>query len=134
MLALSVRQPWASLIASGAKTIELRSWSTTHRGDLLIAAGRAFDERGRHHGVDGPRASAACIASLNDVRPATMNDADAACVPPALMRQLLRDAQAAGRTLYAWCLPNSRAVPMVNIRGQLGLFRVDDAVIAVPLA
>ena len=38
MLTLSVRQPWASLIAWGDKTIEHRSWSTTYRGPLLIHA------------------------------------------------------------------------------------------------
>lgn len=37
--ALTIRQPWASLIATGAKTIETRSWSTDWRGRLLIHAG-----------------------------------------------------------------------------------------------
>ena len=36
---LTVRQPWASLIVSGIKTVENRTWSTTHRGRLLIHAG-----------------------------------------------------------------------------------------------
>ncbi|WP_374212343.1 ASCH domain-containing protein [Thiothrix subterranea] len=31
-----VRQPWASQIADGSKTVEIRSWHYTHRGDLLI--------------------------------------------------------------------------------------------------
>ncbi len=37
--ALTLWQPWASLIAIGAKTIETRSWSTAYRGPLLIHAG-----------------------------------------------------------------------------------------------
>ena len=41
MRALTVRQPWASLIACGAKTIETRSWKTSYRGSLLIHAGKA---------------------------------------------------------------------------------------------
>ena len=40
MKALSLWQPWASLIALGVKTIETRSWSTTYRGPLLIHAGQ----------------------------------------------------------------------------------------------
>ena len=41
MKALSVMQPWATLIALGAKRIETRSWSTHHRGPLAIhASGR----------------------------------------------------------------------------------------------
>ena len=35
---LAIRQPWISLIAEGDKTIEVRSWPTTHRGPLLLAA------------------------------------------------------------------------------------------------
>ena len=40
MKALTVRQPWASLIAAGVKTIETRSWSTKYRGPLAIHAGK----------------------------------------------------------------------------------------------
>jgi hypothetical protein len=39
MKAITLHQPWASLVAIGAKTIETRSWSTRHRGPLAIHAG-----------------------------------------------------------------------------------------------
>ena len=38
MKALSIRQPWAHLIAHGLKTIECRDWQTNHRGPLAIHA------------------------------------------------------------------------------------------------
>jgi hypothetical protein len=38
--ALSLWQPWASLVALGVKTIETRSWSTSYRGPLAIHAAR----------------------------------------------------------------------------------------------
>jgi hypothetical protein len=38
MKCLSLWQPWASLIAVGAKLIETRSWSTSHRGPVAIHA------------------------------------------------------------------------------------------------
>ncbi len=38
MKALSLLQPWASLVVTGAKRIETRSWSTKYRGGLLIHA------------------------------------------------------------------------------------------------
>lgn len=44
MKALSVKQPWASLIDDGTKTIETRKWSTRYRGDLLICASQKVDE------------------------------------------------------------------------------------------
>lgn len=40
MRALTLWQPWASLVASGAKTIETRSWSTRYRGPLAIHAAK----------------------------------------------------------------------------------------------
>jgi activating signal cointegrator 1 len=38
MKTLSLLQPWASLVVMGQKKIETRSWSTSHRGELLIHA------------------------------------------------------------------------------------------------
>ena len=38
--ALSLLQPWASLVVAGAKTIETRSWTTAYRGTLLIHASK----------------------------------------------------------------------------------------------
>lgn len=41
--AITVHQPWASLLAFGIKAIETRSWATDYRGPLAIHAGRAGD-------------------------------------------------------------------------------------------
>lgn len=38
MRALTLWQPWASLVACGAKKIETRSWGTPYRGPVLIHA------------------------------------------------------------------------------------------------
>ena len=42
-LALSVRQPWAELILTGRKTIELRTWTTSYRGPLWLHTGTKRD-------------------------------------------------------------------------------------------
>lgn len=42
MKALSIRQPWAWLIANGYKDIENRSWRTNYRGPVLIHASAAM--------------------------------------------------------------------------------------------
>lgn len=42
MKALTVKQPWASLIAHGIKDIENRTWKTSFRGRVLIHAGKAL--------------------------------------------------------------------------------------------
>ena len=41
--ALTIRQPWAELIISGKKTMELRTWSTDYRGLLWVHAGQKND-------------------------------------------------------------------------------------------
>lgn len=40
MKTLSIRQPWAWLIAAGHKTIENRTWATNYRGPVLIHASK----------------------------------------------------------------------------------------------
>jgi hypothetical protein len=40
MKAISLWQPWASLMAEGLKTIETRSWATGYRGSLAIHAAK----------------------------------------------------------------------------------------------
>lgn len=42
MKALSLTQPYASLISIGVKGIETRSWSTSYRGSLAIHASKGF--------------------------------------------------------------------------------------------
>lgn len=44
MRALSIRQPWASMIIDGSKTIENRCSRTYTRGWVLIHAAQTFDE------------------------------------------------------------------------------------------
>ena len=39
MKALTIRQPWASLIINGYKKYEFRSWKTKYRGKILIHTG-----------------------------------------------------------------------------------------------
>lgn len=39
MMAISLFEPWASLMVLGVKVIETRSWPTSHRGTLLVHAG-----------------------------------------------------------------------------------------------
>ena len=43
--ALSLKQPWATLLVYGRKTIEVRRWPTVRRGSILIHAARVPDPR-----------------------------------------------------------------------------------------
>lgn len=43
VLSISLWQPWATLVAIGAKRIETRSWPLSHRGILAVHATQKFD-------------------------------------------------------------------------------------------
>jgi len=111
--ALSVRQPWAELIAQGRKTIELRSWRTDYRGPLLICAGVAWHPEGvALHGRIGDRGIAVCVVDLVDVREfVPRRDAFAACV-----------ARAGVGSGWAWVLEDPRRTPPTPVKGRLTLF------------
>lgn len=102
MKALSVKQPWANLIASGEKTIETRKWSTDYRGDLLIVSSRSPRIE--------PAGYALAVARLVECRPMTRQDEREACCP------LYPDA-------YAWVLTDIRAIKPFPVKGHLGVLR-----------
>jgi hypothetical protein len=101
--ALSVKNPWAAMIADGRKTIETRTWPTRHRGEILIVASK----RG-----GGPNAGhAVCVARLVDCRPMTRRDERAACI------DLYSGA-------WAWLLEDIRPIKPFPVRGRLKLYDV----------
>jgi ASCH domain len=44
MKCLSLKQPYAELLVSGKKTIELRKWNTAFRGKFLVHASKNIDK------------------------------------------------------------------------------------------
>lgn len=44
MKVLTVKQPFATLIAEGYKAYEVRTWKTKYRGELWIHAGKGVDK------------------------------------------------------------------------------------------
>ncbi|MEY2355573.1 ASCH domain-containing protein [Lysinibacillus capsici] len=43
MKAITIKQPWATLIALGEKRFETRSWQTKYRIPIAIHAGKTMD-------------------------------------------------------------------------------------------
>ncbi len=113
MLALTVCQPYASLIASGRKTIETRIWRTRYRGPLLICAGlRSWSDRAYPLPSPLPRGMALCVVDLIDCRPMTAQDWDAACCDPY-------------PGAWAWVLSPPRAIEPFAVTGKQRLFKVE---------
>lgn len=51
MKVLTLTQPWATLVAIGAKHIETRSWATSYRGPLAIHAAKGLGPVGGDKGL-----------------------------------------------------------------------------------
>ena len=109
MKAISVQNPWAHFITTGEKTIEVRSWNTEHRGDLLICSSSAPKIPGMISGC------AVCIASLDDVVPFKKKHLEAACM----------DEMPEPKS-YAWILSNIRLIKPFAVKGKLNFYHVDD--------
>lgn len=89
-LALCVQQPWAELILRGEKAIEVRTSTTNQRGAIYLYASRKFSTAEfattaiERFGIDAASLPVGCIVGTIDLfecRPATIDDAAAACVP-----------------------------------------------------
>ncbi|OUN01378.1 MAG: hypothetical protein BAA04_07105 [Firmicutes bacterium ZCTH02-B6] len=131
MRGLTVLQPWATLIAIGAKRIETRSWPTSYRGPVLIHAGKSREYLhvavfagwagplwGRFPKPEQlPLGAVVAVADLVDC--VQMTEAYIAKVP---MDERRFGYYLPGR--YAWHLANVRALDKpVPAQGQRGLWR-----------
>jgi hypothetical protein len=141
-------QPWASLVAIGENSIETRSWSTRHRGPLVIHSAKGFPADARQlcsetpyrqmlarHGHTSvstlPIGAIIAVAELVDVMQFT--------------RGSLREVRARARAgelpeheadfgdfspgRFGWVLENVRALrDPIPARGMLGLWQVPAAI------
>ena len=123
MKAITIRQPWASLIADGRKTIETRTRQISYRGPLAIMAGKTADfDACARFGIPPttvPLGRILAVAELVDCRPMTEVDNAAAMTeyPPALAGVI--------PGMYAWILKNVRRIrpgEEILCRGMPSLF------------
>lgn len=136
MKAISLHQPYASLIAAGLKKVETRSWPTTHRGWLAIHAAKAWriEQRAAMRRIaemqprlfgelfdphEMPLGAIVAVARLVDCR-----RMDEAWILEQREIELDVGGWEVGR--YGWVLEDVRPVrPAVALCGRQGLFEVD---------
>jgi hypothetical protein len=124
MKAISIKQPWTGLIASGLKPLETRTWETKHRGDLLICSSKkpstsvvlsdfAPDGIGRYVApVIENFGKALCVVDLVDCRPYRKEDE----------AKTLCDYYPG----YVWEFRNLRRVVPFDVKGRQGFYNVQD--------
>ncbi len=145
MKAITIIEPWASLIAYGHKQIETRSWSTKYRGQIAIHAGKETKRefyslpiitalgisRVSEHWLNIRLGSVIAIADLLDclkVRGTASliigNDKRVAAVLENNMRVMGNELAFGDYThgRYAWVLANVRRIEPVPAKGRQRLW------------
>ena len=115
MKALSLMPYWADMVLWGDKTVEVRTWQTGHRGDLLICS----SSRRQSGFIPG---HALCVVELTGIEPFGPEHCEAAGFEPG---------EVPDRPSYAWHLDNLRWVEPFAVKGSLHLFDVPDGLVRV---
>ena len=149
MKAITILQPWASLIACGAKKIETRGWATKYRGPIAIHAGKQWEMWRRRLTYNNPFFEALwpvmteeelksdgygrsqmlpvgaviAIAELVDCVEIG-HEAELASGIIVTGNELAFGDYSLGR--YAWLLENVRPITPVPARGQQGLWNWEE--------
>jgi len=144
--AISLWQPWASLIALGAKRYETRSWPTNYRGPLLICAGKHFDAQCRQlcdtepfrlalsplrigKNTDLPCGQALCLVDLkhcweiDELNLSRLHRGYVHREPLPSEREQAFGDFGVGR--FAWELENVRPIKPFAVSGMQRIFKVD---------
>lgn len=70
MKVITIKQPFATLIAEGLKKYEFRTWKTEFRGEILIHAGKGIDkkamERYKHLNLNYPSGCIIAKVTITD--------------------------------------------------------------------
>ena len=124
MKVLTLKQPWATLVAEGIKKYEFRSWKPNYRGKILIHAGTGIDkkelEKYKDLNLEFPSKRILAEVEIEDCL--ELNDE--------LNKNIIAEKNIAYgskyRTGYAWKLTNSKKINYdKEVKGQLGLWNID---------
>ncbi len=131
MKALSIRQPWAWLVAAGIKDIENRTWRTSYRGPLLIHASAGMTRQEYEDAFQfaleaGGIQIAHRMPGVNELeRGGIVGVVDLFDVVPSS----LRTSQWQVEGCYGLAVRNARPLPFIQYKGQLGIFDMPDSLL-----
>ena len=108
MKCLVILQPFADLINSEDKTLEIMSWQTKYRGDIIICAGKRNHNYHPDYKTDN-RGMALCIVELLDIIPFQKKHEKLAKIKHI-------------KNHFAWVIKYKKHIPNIELKGQLGLF------------
>ena len=125
MKVITLKQPWATLVAEGLKKYEFRSWKYNYRGEILIHAGKGIDtaamNKFKNSNLEFP--SSRIIARVNIVDCIELNEE--------INKKIISEnpivyGNKIDRTGYAWVLDNVEKVNIENqVAGKQGIWNID---------
>ncbi len=127
MKVITIKQPFASLIAEGLKEYEFRTWKTKYRGPVLIHASKSIDkkamEKFKHLNLDFPLGCIVARAVITDC--VVVNDDfknKMKTKNPLVYSGVINDEYWNG---YGFKLENIEKIKPIYINGKLGLWNYE---------
>lgn len=127
MKVITIKQPWATLIAEGYKEYEFRTWKTKFRGEILIHAGKSIDkkalERFKYLNLDYPTGKIIAKANITDCVKVDDNLRDILARKNSLVyKNVINKTDWDG---YGFKLENVEKIIPIEINGKLSLWDYD---------
>lgn len=126
MKVITVKQPFASLIASGLKEYEFRTWKTKYRGEIYIHAGKGIDKiamkRYEYLNLDYP---SGCIIAKANITDCIYIDSN--------MKKILKEKDDkvyygiihSKKEEYGFKLDNIERIESITVNGKLGIWNYE---------
>ena len=127
MKVITIKQPFASLIAEGFKEYEFRSWRTKYRGDILIHAGKGVDKKAmkryEHLNLEYPAGCILAKATITDCIYVDDNMVELLKEKdPLVYYGIINDMDWDG---YGFKLENVKKIEPISVNGKLSLWDYD---------
>lgn len=124
MKVITIKQPFATLIAEGLKEYEFRTWKTKYRGEVLIHAGKGVDKKAMkkflHLNLEYPKG---CIIAKANITDCIKIDNDARCMlkqkNELVYSNIIENTEWNG---YGFKLENVEKIKPIEINGKLSLW------------
>ncbi len=117
MKVITVKQPFATLIAEGFKEYEFRTWYTHYRGEILIHAGKGIDQEAmKRYEYLHLQYPTGCIP-IDDSMRKKLKDQN-----PMVYHGIIKNPDWHG---YGFQLENIQKLKPIFIKGKLGLWNYD---------
>lgn len=127
MKVITIKQPYASLIASGIKEYEFRTWKTKYRGEILIHAGKGIDkkamEKFKCYNLDYPSGCIIAMAKITDCIKIDNDTRKMLNIKNKLVYEnIINNEEWEG---YGFKLENIKKISQIKINGKLSLWDYD---------